>query len=526
MELGNYQYTSWVVAVLAVYMAGMLWVGWWSSKKITDTTDYIVAGRRLNLFYAVGTLFATWFCAGTLMGGAANAYLFGNQGVIFDPWGAALCLVLTGIFFARLMRRGGYVTLVDFFEIRYGKTMGLLATVVLAIAEMGWVGAQLVAFGTILQIFMGVPLWAGIIISCFVLIVYTYLGGMWSVTVTDVIQMIILTIGVVILLPAVISHVGGWQEFLATAGDWAELPAFAMAPAGEAGYLGYTGVPGWFYYLGAWLAIGVGSIPAQDLMQRVLSSRDEKTAVRASYISAILYVVIGIIPAIIGIAMFSINPDLTVPDTEMILPWLAMNFLSPLAAAIFVAGMVAALMSSADSALLAGASVIGYNGVQYLKPNATEDQKLKITRITVPVIAVISLLLALYAETIYRLMVIAWSILLVGLAAPYIAGYFWKKANRTGALAALFGGFLSWIGFILYYLPATSEANIGVIQEGVVYFEWAIWDAVYIGSVPAFLISIFLLVAVSLLTQKRDQPLPLKDMNGNIMAVKNWFGGI
>ncbi|HBX23466.1 MAG TPA: hypothetical protein DEF34_07550 [Desulfotomaculum sp.] len=526
MELGTYKYTNIVAIVFCIYMVIMLFIGWYSSKKITGAADYIVAGRRLNLFFATGTLFATWFCAGTMMGGAANAYLFGNQGVIFDPWGAALCLLLTGLFFARLMRRGGYMTLVDFFEIRYGREMGMLSTAVIVIAESGWVGAQLVAFGAILQMFLGLPLWVGILVSCVVLVAYTYMGGMWSVTLTDVVQMIILSAGLLILLPAVISHVGGWSNFIANASNWAELPAFAMGPAGESGYLGYIGLPGWFYYAGAWLAIGLGSIPAQDLMQRVLSSKDEKTAVRASYLAALLYVTIGMIPVIAGIAMFELMPELGVPDTEMILPWLAINFLPPILTAIFVAGLVAALMSSSDSALLAASAVIGYNGLRYFKPDASEKDTLRLTRMMVPVVAIASLLLALYAETIYRLMVIAWSVILVGLVAPYVGGYFWKKSNKPGALAAMAGGFLSWIAFIFYYLPATSEANVGIIEEGVVYTEWAIWDAVYIGSVPAFIVSIIMLVVVSLLTQKSSPPMPLKDMDGNVMPVKNWFGGI
>ncbi|MGM0689217.1 MAG: sodium:solute symporter family transporter [Bacillota bacterium] len=118
-----------------IYMLVMVGIGWWSSRKIKDSTDYIVAGRRLPLFFTIGTLFATWFCAGTLMGATAQAYLFGNQGVIFDSWGAALCLIPAGIFFVRMMRRGGYLTLVDFFDIRYGKKMGIAASIVLALPK-------------------------------------------------------------------------------------------------------------------------------------------------------------------------------------------------------------------------------------------------------------------------------------------------------------------------------------------------------------------------------------------------------
>ncbi|MEW6244038.1 MAG: sodium:solute symporter family protein [Bacillota bacterium] len=523
-ELGAYPYSAWVLLGLGIYMLIMVGIGWWCSTRVKTASDYIVAGRRLPFFYATGTLFATWFCAGTLMGGTANAYLFGNQGVIFDPWGAALCLVLTGLLFARMMRRGGYMTLVDFFEIRYGRAMGLLSTIVLVIAEIGWVGAQLVAFGTIIQIFSGLPLAYGIIISCLVLILYTYMGGMWSVTLTDVVQMVILTAGVVLLFPSVISRVGGWEGFVGAASNWAGLPAFSMVVDPEVGYLGYTGAVGWMYYIAAWLALGFGSIPAQDLMQRVLSAKDEKVAVHSSYAAGVLYIVVGMLPALMGIAMFQINPELTIADTEMILPWLAMNYLPPALTVVFVAGMVAALMSSSDSALLAVASVVGYNGVRYFKPNASEQEKLAVTRLMVPVAAVVSVLLALYAATIYKLMVIAWSVLLVGLFAPYAAGYFWKKANRSGALAALIGGFLVWIASIYYYLPGTMEANTGVVEEGVVYMDWAVWDAVYIGSVPGFIASVVLLVVVSLVTQKKDPPMALRDMDGNLLPLKKWLG--
>jgi solute:Na+ symporter, SSS family len=525
MELGTYQYGGMVLFGVIIYMLVMLGIGWWSSKKIKTSTDYIVAGRSLPLFFTIGTLFATWFCAGTLMGATAQAYLFGNQGVIFDPWGAAVCLILAGLLFARMMRRGGYLTLVDFFDIRYGKKMGFASSIVLVIAEIGWVGAQLVAFGTILQIFTGLPLAYGIIISCAVLIIYTYLGGMWSVTLTDVVQMIILIVGIVIIFPYAISYIGGWDSFITNAGTWAESPPFAMLPTAEEGYLWYFGIPGWFYYIAAWMAIGFGSIPAQDLMQRLLSAKDEKTAVISSYIAGVLYLVVGMIPVLLGIAMYNVNADLTIAETEMILPWMAINFLPPVLTAVFVAALVAALMSSSDSALLATSSIIGYNGLKYFKPEATPEETLKTTRLFVPIVAIFSLLLALYAETIYMLVVIAWSIILVGLFAPYAAGYFWKKCNESGALAALLSGFISWVALSYYYYYAeTVEANIGIVEEGVVYVEWALWDAVYIASTPAFFISIIVMVVVTYLTGKKDPAKPIADMDGKPMKMVNWAG--
>ena len=125
MDAGTYAYGNWVLIGLGIYMVIMLFIGWYASTQVSSETDYIVAGRRLGLFFITGTLFATWFGSGTCMGGAGNAYIFGNQGVLFDPWGAAICLILTGFFFARLMRRGKYLTLVDLFEIRFSQKMGI-----------------------------------------------------------------------------------------------------------------------------------------------------------------------------------------------------------------------------------------------------------------------------------------------------------------------------------------------------------------------------------------------------------------
>ena len=525
LDIGHYEHGTIVVVILALYMAGMIGVGVWSSRRVKDSTDFIVAGRRLNTFFTTGTLFATWFCAGTLMGSTAQAYLFGNQGVIFDPWGAALCLVIAAIFFNRLMRRGRYLTLVDFFHIRYGRNMGLASVIVLVTAEVGWVGAQLVAFGTLLKVFTGMPLGWGIVISAAVVIVYTILGGMWSVTITDVIQMMILSAGLIIILPFAVDHIGGWSHLFTQAGNWNDLPTWAFAPTKDAGYLGYFGVPGWFYYVAAWMAIGLGSIPAQDLMQRVLSAKSDKVAVRSSYYGAILYLTIGMIPVMLGIAMFEVHPNLTIGATDDILPWMAMQWLPPILTGVFVAAIVAALMSSCDSALLAISSMIGYNALKFVKPDASSELTLKTTRAVVPIAAVVATLMALYLETIYMLVVIAWSIILVGLFAPFAAGYFWKKCNGSAALTSLIAGFVSWVGLsYVYYYSDTAAANTGVVTEGEVYVEWAMWDAVYIASVPAFLISIGVLIVVTYLTHKKYPPIPLRDIDGNLMKLRPFWG--
>ncbi len=533
---GAYEYGGWVLIGLAIYMVLMLFIGWWASKRVKDTTDFLVAGRRLGLFLCTGTLFATWFCSGTAMGGAGNAYIFGNQGVIFDPWGAALCLILAGFFFVRLMRRGKYLTLVDLFVVRYGNGVGLCSTFSLIIAEMGWVGAQLVAFGTIIHFFAGVSLWLGISISTVILVIYTFLGGMWAVTLTDAAQMIILTIGMIIMISIAVPLVGGFKEVLSNdpGGNWLGINQWSFIPTpekaadpelGNAGYMYYTGYKGWFYWIAAWMAIGLGSIPAQDLMQRVLSARNEKVATGASYIAGILYIVIGMMPVIVGMIYFKLNPDLTIEDAlNKILLHMAAEHLPPVLTVIFVSALVAALMSSSDSAILATASMIGYNGYKLIKPDVTEKQTLRATRISIPIVTAVALALALWLQLIYNLMVIAWSLLLVSLFAPYAAAYWWKRANRTGAFAGFFGGFAAWVIAYFIHLPATMEANLGIVEEGVVFMDWAVWDSVYISSVWGFIASVVLLIVVSLATQKIDPPRPLLDMEGNLVDRKHQLG--
>jgi len=531
-----YEYSTWVLVGLVVYLLGMLYIGYLASKKIEGGTDFLVAGRRLGVFFCTGTLFATWFGSGTCMGGAGNAYLFGNQGVLFDPWGAAICLLLAGFFFSRLMRRGRFLTLVDIFAIRYGRGMGMISTVTISVAEIGWVGAQLVGFGTILHFFAGIPLWVGIVVATALLIAYTYLGGMWAVTLTDVVQMIIIVVGLVVMFFYMLPHAGGLDGLFTNdtsnvlgINRWSFIPtpeSAADPEMGNAGYFYYTGIKGWLYWLGAIMAIGLGSIPAQDLMQRMLSAKNEKVAAHSSYWAALLYITVGMLPVLIGMIFFHINPELGLDDAmNKILIFAAVDYLPPILTVIFVSALVSALMSSSDSAILATASVIGYNGSKYVKKDITEEQTLKITRVFIPVVTCAALVLALYFQTIYNLMVIAWSILLVGMFAPYVAAFFWKKANQYGAVASFFVGFAVWIAGYFYFLPDTMAANVDV-APGIsgLYFDWAMWDALYIASPIGLLASALTLVAVSLATQNLNAPKPLRDLDGDLLPTVNWKG--
>lgn len=534
-----YQNGGWVIGGLTVYMVILLAVGWWASKQVSDETDFLVAGRRLGVPLMVGALVATWFGAGTTMGAAGATYLFGLQGVVFDPFGAALCLILLGLFFARVVRRSKFMTLVDFFDSRYGANVARLSAFVMLIAEMGWIGALLVGFGAIINFFTGIQLGWGIGISTLVLILYTYMGGMYAVTLTDSVQIAVVTVSMIAIFVAVMGlpEVGGFEYVFANdpshnfmgVNQWDFFPtpeSRADPELGNAGFNYYTGHMGWFYWLAAIMAIGVGSLSAQDVNQRLMSAKSENVGVVSALASGVIYTVLGMIPVILGVAAFKLYPDMDFHAVQnQMLLYLAADYLPTFFVIIFVCGLVAALMSSAAAATLAGASIVGYNGGKMLNPEISPEASLRWTRIFVPIVACVSLLVALKFETIYNLMVAAWTLLLVSNFVPYACGFFWKKANATGALAAMIGGFLGWIAGYLYYLPITSEANTDVVPgvEGV-YTDWANWDAIYIGSVWGVIASLALMIIVSLATQKSQPPRPLLDADGKPLDMTGWFG--
>jgi Na+/proline symporter len=347
---------------------------------------------------------------------------------------------------------------------------------------------------------------------------YTAMGGLWADTMLDFMQMFLTAGGITLIFIGVLKAVGGWNSLVTDAGSLYVSKPFTLMPIKEEGYLGYRGYVGWFYWLAAWMAVGLGSVPTQDLMQRSMSARNEATSVWGTYLAGALYLIFGVMSPLIGIAMFKLNPNIAPENTEFLLVSAAMQHLSPILTALFIAALASALMSTSDSSVLAGASVFTQNILQYFRrERLTERAELRWTRVMVVVIGLVSVLIALLAGTIYKLAMVAWSLLLVGLFAPFAFGMFWKRANRSGAIAAFVGGFVAWLIGILAYYPQTIEACAGDSECG-------LWDAIYISSTPAFLASVVLLVVVSLLTARRDPPRPIQDVDGKFMADKDRLG--
>ena len=475
-----------VLIGLGLYLVLMLGIGLYASRRVKGSTDFIVAGKRLSLLLCTATLAATWFGGGICIGAASAAYKGGLLAVIADPFGAALCLFLAGLFYVRLMRRMGLMTIASFFTSRFGAKAGLLASLCTIPAYVGWVGSLLVAFGRILQTLTGIEPAMGICIAAGIVLIYTWAGGMWAVTLTDFVQVIVLILGLFILTPILIDDMGGWKAIVAQIPQ----PRFDFYPQDGTS-------ASWFAYARDWLVIGLGNLAGQDLIQRSLSSRDEKVAYRSAYLAGLLYITVGLLPVFLGMAGAVILPDLADPD--LIMMALAMKYLPDLALVLFMGALVSALLSSADSALLAPASVIGWDVVRFFKPEADEQSSLRITRFSVLILGAISLAIALRTASVYDLMVDSWSVLLATLFVPLTAGLWYRQSNDLGALASIIVGFCSW-QIIMVTAP----------------------------DMPADLLAVpfaaIALVLVSILTQKQSPARPLLDADGQELHYADRLG--
>jgi len=416
---------------VAIYLALMIVIGVYAAKGSGTAEDFIVSGRRMPIWLCSMTLIATWFGAGPMMGAAGAAYDDGLFGVIADPFGGALVMFLCGFFFVRLFRRLKLLTFVELFHSRFGATAATIAAIGSVVSNTGWTAAMLVAFGFVFESLTGIPLEIGIIGGALVVFIYTAAGGMWAVALTDFAQMLIIAIGLIILFVVVLMDAGGWSAVTA------QLPehTFRMVP------LEHTPEQ-WLNYFRAWLIFGLADVTAQPLLQRAMSARSEQAAQNSFYLAGAGYLTLGMIPVMLGIIASVTMPGLV--DTEKVIPTLALEHLHPVAIALFVGALMSAIMSTTDSALLAAASVLSTNILPMFKPDASDRLRLLTTRIAVPVLGSFAVVIALKAQVVYNLIQDANSIMLVSIVVPFIAGVWWKRANRSGVLASMAAGFIAW----------------------------------------------------------------------------------
>lgn len=471
---------------VAIYMVMMIGIGLYASKKSHSVTDFMVAGRGLPVPLLTMTVIATWFGGSTIMGGAGAAYDDGMLGVIEDPWGGALAIILIGMFFARTFYRLKIITVADFMLMRFGHFASLAIMLVTLFANTVWVGSMLVGFGLIFFSLTGIPLEVGIIAGAIVIVFYTAVGGMWAVAMTDFVQMLIVLSGVVILFVVVLIDVGGWGAIAPHVGEH----TFRMIPLDNT----FTA---WLNYFRAWAIIGLVDITAQTLFQRASSAKSERVAQNAFYFGGVGYLVFGLIPVFLGIIASVSMPGLE--ESESVIPTMMIEHLHPVAVAVFVGALLAAIMSSADSALLGVASVLSRNVLPYVRENPSEKLSLSVARYSIPAVGLVAVVVALEFQKVFDLMVSSNILGLAIILVPFVCGIWWKKANRTGAIATMIVGVVAWqtTMFVAPDLP---------------------------GDLIGFIAGLFTMLVVTPLTQKFDPPRPLVDGDGNPIDMSDRLG--
>lgn len=415
-----------------IYLLITVLIGRWAARRVKSASDFVVAGRSLPLGISTCVIFATWFGSETMLGATSEFAQHGLLGVMEDPFGASLCLLLVGLFYARKLYRSNLLTFCDFFKVRYGRKAEVISALLMIPSYFGWIAAQIVAMGIVVNTVMGIDLSVAMVASGLIVMAYTYMGGMWSVSITDFIQTIMIVIGIVVITWMAVQDAGG----LATVVE--------KAPEGTFRFFPDHTWEGWMNYVAAWMTIGLGSIPQQDVFQRLMSSKSERVAQHSSYLGALMYLVIGLMPLLIVLCAQQLYPEL-MSDNEKILPNMVLQHSSLFIQVLFFGALLSAIMSTTSGAILAPATVLGENIIRPLFANISDQKLLRIIRLSVVIVSALSMIMALGSQDIYELVAASSVLSLVSLFIPLTAGLYWKRSNEAGAVLSIGAGTLGYL---------------------------------------------------------------------------------
>ena len=421
------------------YLLITLGIGFWASRKIKSSGDFALAGKSLSTFLVAVTLFATWFGSTQIMGNPGYFITDGFSSYITLTLSGGICLMIVGQFYARKLYRMNIVTINDFFKIRYNKKLETVSSIRMVFSYPHWIAAQFVALAYLFNTVMGIPFQYGILLGSSIVVFYTYIGGMWAVAYTDMVQSIMILLGLVILLFLVLSETGGI------------ITIFERQPSEFYDLTPHGGLDEWSDYIALLLAFTAGAIPVQEIYQRVFSAKNEKSARNGLFLGAFLMVLIPSIPLVIGLGGVQLYPELLENgNSQDIIPTLVKTMTGTPVQILFYGAMISAILSTSSGAMLAPATVIGEN---LIKPNVTRfsDKKLLLfTRLSVVLVAMISCYFAFNNSDIVGLVAASLSLILVCLFAPFTFGLFWQKASVMGAWLAVFVGGFTWLFCFIY----------------------------------------------------------------------------
>lgn len=443
-----------LMTFIAVYLLVSIGIGLYAARRVHNTADYAVAGRNLPLYVVVATTFATWFGSELVLGVSAEFVKEGLGGVVEDPFGAGFCLILVGLFFAYKLYKKNLITIGDYYRLRYGKTVEVLCSIIIIFSYLGWVAAQVAALGLVFNMLTDgtMSVTSGMILGTLIVMIYTLFGGMWSVAMTDLVQMVVICGGLIVIAWFAADLAGGSDKVIGYAVTEGKMQFLPQNADGKT----------WLFFFAAAITMMLGSIPQQDVFQRVMSSKNEKVACLGPIIGGALYIAFAFIPMFVVTAAVLIMPEaseaLMGDDPQKILPRLVMEHM-PLAVQIaFFGALLSAIMSTASATMLAPSTAFVENILRNIKPGMSDAATLKAMRLAVVGFTVCVLVYAITMQdsSIYEMVSGAYQVPLVGAFVPLVFGLYWKRATTQGALAAVVLGIGTWL--IFWAVPGWADA--------------------------------------------------------------------
>lgn len=453
-----------LIGFVIVYLLVSIGVGLYAATRVKNSTDYVAAGRHLPLYIVTATVFATWFGSETVLGISATFVDEGLRGLWSDPFGASLCLILVGLFFARPLYRMNLLTLGDYYRTRYGRTVEVLCSIAIVLSYLGWVSAQISALGLVFNILSdgSISAEAGMLIGAGVVLLYTLFGGMWSVALTDFMQMTIIIIGLAYIAWLVGDMAGGVGTVVAHANE-----------AGKLNFLPALDAKDLIAFTAGILTMGFGSIPQQDVFQRVNSARNERIAVQGTLLGGTGYFVFAFVPLFIAYSATLIDPALVAnyqaSDSQQILPQLILEHTPLFAQVMFFGALLSAIMSTASGTLLAPSVTFSENILRSTFRSMSDRQFLWMTRVVVVVFALLVTWYAIHTdESIHAMVENAYKVTLATAFVPLAFGIYWKRASTQGALASIFAGLVVWVLLEIVAPDAAVPPHFAGMLAGVV----------------------------------------------------------
>lgn len=445
-----------LIAAVLAYLLLTIAIGLLAARRVGNAQDFMVAGRSLPLYMNFACVFATWFGAETVLSVSATFAGQGLRAIPGDPFGFSICLVLVALFFARAFYRMDLLTIGDFYRKRYGRSIEVLTSVVISASYLGWAAAQLTALGLVISVlgkgigYETLTINNGIVIGFTIVAFYTVMGGMWSVALTDMIQTFVIIIGLLVVSVYMAHAAGGVSVVIESARESGRLQIFP--DWGQSGQ--------WWIYIGGFLTAALGSIPQQDVFQRVTSAKDERTAMTGTLLGGMFYCMFAFVPMFIAYAAVVIDPDHLqqfnsddLREVQRTLPHAVMQSTPFWVQTVFLGALVSAILSTASGTLLAPSSLIVENVIRPFRPDLDDKSMLRWLRIVLLMFGALALHQALTSNnTMYEMIQQAYSVPLVGALVPLAVGLYWKRATTRGAMASIVSGVATWLAFE-YMLP-------------------------------------------------------------------------